>query len=42
MVRLTTSEGEVLPDLPVVRRGWPFDLDRADREAARAAQWAVA
>lgn len=36
-VRLITAEGEVLPDLPVVRRGWPYDLERAEREAALAA-----
>ncbi|PBC71520.1 hypothetical protein BX265_6130 [Streptomyces sp. TLI_235] len=36
-VRLTTGEGEELPDCPAVRRGWPFDLERADRERSRAA-----
>jgi hypothetical protein len=38
-VRTVSAEDEVLPDLPVVRAGWPYDLDRApvDRVSERAA-----
>lgn len=35
-VTAVTAEGEVLPDLPVVRAGYPFGLARNDRQAVAA------
>jgi hypothetical protein len=35
-VLLVTAEHETLPDLPVVRAGFPYALDRNDRSAVAA------